>query len=128
MKWSHVLQETDTHWKRFFWAKEAYFGIRFNWTTDGCSMAPDSILGAIDLSDACAKHDFWYRNHPKLNQIEIPVTRWRADKCLFNDIRRAVKEALGFRGVIAATSYWLGVRLGGGGEWQRSSGISSQQS
>jgi len=122
VKWKDVLREMDTFgWRDYFSAKEAHFKIKFNWTTDGCSNAPDSLL-VIDLTDPCGLHDFLYRNHIALNKIGIPVTRRRADACLRKGIIRKVKEALGFPGMLTATVYWLGVRLGGGGAWRRSSG------
>ncbi len=76
-----------------------------DWTTDGCSSAPDKFFG-VNLAECCAEHDFYYRN-------DVGVSRWKADNILRKCIAEKVKEKLGFKGWFLATVYWAGVRFGG---------------
>lgn len=39
---------------------------RFDWSTDGCSSAPERIPGGYDFTLPCHRHDFGYRNHKKI--------------------------------------------------------------
>jgi len=84
-----------------------------DWSTDGCSSAPDKFFGGVDLLDCCEEHDFYYRNP------QIKVSRWKADNCLRKCIASKVKEAYGFKGWILATVYWSGVRIGGGSSYKK---------
>lgn len=97
------------HWRVKYGEVERIYGVQFNWTTDGCSNAPDKLL-VLDLADACAEHDFYYRNAKRLKRVGDPISRLKADNILFSRIRNEVKEKLGFRGIITATLFYLSVR------------------
>lgn len=106
----------DNPWYLYYEQIEQEHLETFDWNTDGCSSAPDRIkllLADIDLTDACAEHDFYYRNANKLKRLGIGVSKWKADWIFFKKIRTAVQKALGFKGFIIATTYWMGVTVGG---------------
>lgn len=97
------------NWRSKYLLIEIEHSIQFDWTTDGCSSAPDKLL-VLDLSDKCAEHDFYYRNAKLLKSIGHGVSRLKADNKLFAGIQKEVKAKLGFNGVITATIYYLFVR------------------
>ena len=84
--------------------KQTYKAGR-DWSTDGCSSAPDRVFG-INLLECCAEHDFYYRN-------DVGVSRFKADNILRKCIAQKVKEKLGIKSWILATLYFTGVRIGG---------------
>ena len=101
------------NWRSYYLSVEIEYDVTFDWSTDGCSNAPDSLL-VLDLSDPCAEHDFLYRNAWLLIKIGLPVSRLKADNGLFKGIRAEVKKKLGFYGFITASVYYAFVRAFGG--------------
>jgi hypothetical protein len=47
---------------------------KFNWSTDGCSKAPEKIPGGYDFTFPCHRHDFGYRNYKSL----VGVSKFRS--------------------------------------------------
>ncbi len=96
-------------WRSKYLQIELDNNVQFDWSTDGCSSAPDKLL-VLDLLDICAEHDFCYRNAKLLKALGIPVSRLKADNNLFKGIRAEVKKKLGFSGLITATLFYVSVR------------------
>jgi len=96
-------------WRSKYLALEIEHNVQFDFSTDGCSSAPDKLL-VLDLLDICAEHDFYYRNAKLLKSLKIPVSRLKADNNLFKRIRIEVKKKLGFSGLITATIFYASVR------------------
>ena len=94
-------------WRSYYLGVEQ--DVKFDWTTDGCSSAPDKLL-VLDLLEICAEHDFYYRNAKLLKKLGIPISRLKADNRLFKGIRKEVKKKLGFSGLITATLFYISVR------------------
>ncbi|MFJ3162077.1 phospholipase [Streptomyces kanasensis] len=46
----------------------------FDWSTDGCSKAPEKIPGGYDFTFPCHRHDFGYRNYKSL----VGVSKFRS--------------------------------------------------
>jgi hypothetical protein len=93
----------------------------FDWTDDGCS-APilgDSPAG-VSFHDACARHDFGYRNH-RLPGLNDEGWRGRADYTLLDDMRNACEDnASGFAELYCfswAGLYYQAVRWWGASHW-----------
>lgn len=93
----------------FYKDYEKHHAVTFDWSTDGCSSVPSKLL-VLDLHEACREHDFYYRNANTLKRLDMPVSRLKADNRLFKAITDEVKRKLGFRSLITATLYYLGVR------------------
>lgn len=61
----------------------------FNWKTDGCSWAPDTLPGGYDFKFPCWRHDFGYRNFKKT----VGTSKFhrdhkkRVDKAFLRDMR-----------------------------------------
>jgi len=97
--------------KRLELILDEQYALKFDWTTDGCSGVPDSILG-IKLTlpngnGACPEHDFYYRNFKRIKLLTKKITKPQADRRLFSTVRIAVKTKFGFKGVILASGFWL---------------------
>jgi len=102
------------NWRIKYEEFEARSNVEFDWATDGCSGAPDSLL-SLDLYEPCAQHDFVYRNWWILIEIGMPVTRRQAD----SKLHKAIDErAKGFWVHIVASAYQLSVRLFGWKAWR----------
>lgn len=99
-------------WRIKYEGLEAKQGVQFDWTTDGCSSAPDKLL-VLDLLEICAEHDFHYRNVKALKTLGLKISRLKADNKMFAGIRKEVKKKLGFKGIITATIFYLFVRTFG---------------
>ncbi|UXY28026.1 phospholipase [Streptomyces sp. HUAS TT20] len=46
--------------------KQSIDKYKFNWNTDYCTHAPDTMAGGYDFHMACWRHDFGYRNYKSL--------------------------------------------------------------
>lgn len=110
------------NWRIKYEELERIHGVQFDWTTDGCSAAPDKLL-VLDLLEYCAEHDFYYRNAKILKSIGHGVSRFKADNRLFSGIRKEVKKKLGFSGVITATVFYLSVRSFGWKHYGKGSAV-----
>jgi len=119
MKWSQVLKEIDRHgWRSFLLGVELEHDLKLNWENDGCSWFPDRLIA--DLTDECAEHDAWYRNHYKLTRAGIPITKWRADRRLRQRVGKKVRKSMGWLGTLGITAklMYLGVTFGGYKAWR----------
>ncbi|MFJ8164180.1 phospholipase A2 [Streptomyces sp. NPDC096136] len=91
----------------------------FNWSTNYCNFpAPDIALGVYDFRDACARHDFLYRNYKDIHGDKAfqnnPDGQARADEILRLDmIDTCSKQVIGSRQICEshAAAYYEGVRL-----------------
>ncbi|KAF2819077.1 hypothetical protein CC86DRAFT_243438, partial [Ophiobolus disseminans] len=56
---------------QFIAARNAQDGtsMGLNWTSNGCSVAPDDPFG-FDFLKACTRHDFGYRNYKQQRRCE----------------------------------------------------------
>ncbi|WOX23750.1 phospholipase [Streptomyces solicathayae] len=57
----------------------------FDWSTDYCSYSPDNP-GGFPFSNACARHDFGYRNHKAAGTFE--ANKARLDNAFHEDMKR----------------------------------------
>lgn len=62
---------------------------KFNWKTDGCSWAPDTVPGGYNFYNACWRHDFGYRNYKKTvgKPKFLRDHKLRIDKAFLTDMR-----------------------------------------
>ncbi|MFE9774970.1 phospholipase A2 [Streptomyces sp. NPDC005931] len=70
--------------------KAAIKRYRFDWKTDYCSMAPNTVPGGYDFSFSCYRHDFGYRNYKKLagKKVFKNYHKNRIDKAFHSDMKR----------------------------------------
>ncbi|MFJ8648211.1 phospholipase [Streptomyces sp. NPDC093546] len=97
----------------------AWRAYAFDWTTDYCSGAPENPLG-FPFKDACARHDFGYRNYKAAGAF--PANKPRLDKAFHADMNRVCatySASLRTRCQGVAWIYYQAVVVGG-----RSSGPS----
>jgi len=57
-----------------FLAAKAAAAPPFDWSDNGCTLAPDAPLG-FDFRPACARHDFGYRNFGSGLRLEVTEHR-----------------------------------------------------
>jgi hypothetical protein len=87
-----------------------------DWTTDGCSKAPDKFRD-FSFTRACHRHDFGYRNSKKQKRFTEALRKKIDDqfkKDLYGLCDKAPKGAVKGCKTLADT-YYAGVRICGGG-------------
>lgn len=90
---------------------------RLDWSQDGCSHVPDEA-SAFDFRDACARHDFAYRNASLTGATD--AARAAADERFKADMRASCGAENPFDRIeceIWADVYFEGVREFGGGRF-----------
>ncbi|UKY54849.1 phospholipase [Streptomyces inhibens] len=80
-------------WKAKWAAEEGHDKYRFDWSTDGCSNAPDSP-GGFHFYSACMRHDFGYRNFKKLHAFS-KGNKSHVDKTFLDDMQHVCKRQWG---------------------------------
>ncbi|MFD9008405.1 phospholipase [Streptomyces sp. NPDC059558] len=100
----HAWAEAREH--RAAWAAYA-----FDWSTDQCTSSPDNPFG-FPFADACARHDFGYRNHRAAGLF--PAAKERLDLAFHADLKRVCARYSGSRRISCegtALTYYQAVRL-----------------
>jgi hypothetical protein len=84
----------DWMWARQYQNSKGIKDYDFNWNTNYCSHSPDKVAG-VSLKNACARHDFGYRNFKKLVGINklIRDHKSRIDNAFYGDLLRACDSA-----------------------------------
>ncbi|SDM91856.1 phospholipase [Allokutzneria albata] len=81
-----------------------------DWSTDGCTSAPDSPFG-FELLPACHRHDFGYRNYKRQQRFD-PASRSRIDENFRADMYTRCGSNWACRRI--ADIYYYAVRTFGG--------------
>lgn len=94
-KMSSITGDSSASQNRWFTAlgvrkKASITKYKFNWKTDGCSWASDSIPGGYDFHFPCWRHDFGYRNYKKTVGAKAfrASHKKRVDKAFLHDMNR----------------------------------------
>ncbi|MFJ2033827.1 phospholipase [Streptosporangium sp. NPDC087985] len=94
------------------------YGDQLDWSSDGCSWAPDKPEG-FNFLPSCQRHDFGYRNYKRQGRFNEDV-RGKIDQNFKNDMYNVCNKYSGlesYKGVICrrtADTYYAAVRgLGG---------------
>ncbi|GAA3377970.1 phospholipase [Streptomyces sannanensis] len=74
--------------------RAAWSTYEFDWTTDYCTAAPEYPLG-FPFKNACARHDFGYRNYREVNAFT--ANKRRLDKAFHADLKRVCTAYTGNR-------------------------------
>ncbi|MER5882778.1 phospholipase [Streptomyces sp. NPDC001941] len=94
--WTQTSAASYNAWAAARANPSAWSAYAFDWSTDYCSKSPDNPLG-FPFKNACARHDFGYRNHKAAGIF--PANKARIDSAFYEDLKRvcsgygAVKKA-----------------------------------
>jgi hypothetical protein len=107
--WTQPTAASTAAWNAARLDRARWADHRFDWSSDLCSLAPDTPLG-FDFSNACRHHDFGYRNY----RADFARHKDRIDEVFRADLRRICDSrplmAQPFCNSIAFT-YYEAVRL-----------------
>jgi hypothetical protein len=81
--WTQPTAGSTAAWKAARRDRSRWAEYRFDWSSDGCTRAPDTPAG-FDFADACRHHDFGYRNY----RHDLARHRERIDEVFRADLRR----------------------------------------
>ena len=84
--WSQPTAASTASWNQGRLDQGAWSAYGFDWTTDYCTASPDNPLG-FRFDNACAHHDFGYRNYKAVGQF--PANKDRIDNYFYADLRRS---------------------------------------
>ncbi len=84
--WSQPTAASTASWNQARLNQGAWSAYGFDWTTDYCTASPDNPLG-FKFDNACAHHDFGYRNYKAVGQF--PANKARIDDYFYADLRRS---------------------------------------
>lgn len=112
-RWTQTGAASYEAWAEARAHRSTWAAYGFDWSTDLCTSSPDNPLG-FPFGDACARHDFGYRNHKAAGLF--PAAKARLDQAFHADLSRVCARYSGTRkGSCDGTAwtYYQAVRLFG---------------
>uniref|UniRef100_A0AAU2JMB7 Phospholipase n=1 Tax=Streptomyces sp. NBC_00049 TaxID=2903617 RepID=A0AAU2JMB7_9ACTN len=110
-RWTQVSAASYQEWADARETRPAWAAYAFDWSTDHCTGSPDNPFG-FPFRDACARHDFGYRNHRAAGLY--PAAKARLDLAFHADLKRVCAHYSGGRKASCdstAWTYYQAVRL-----------------
>ncbi|MFD0122807.1 phospholipase [Streptomyces virginiae] len=110
-RWTQTGVASYQEWAEAREHRAAWAAYGFDWSTDHCTSSPDNPLG-FPFADACARHDFGYRNHRAAGLF--PAAKTRLDLAFHADLKRVCAHYSGSRRSSCegtAWTYYQAVRL-----------------
>ncbi|MEY2232355.1 MULTISPECIES: phospholipase [Streptomyces] len=110
-RWTQTSAASYQEWAGAREHRAAWAAYGFDWSTDHCTSSPDNPLG-FPFADACARHDFGYRNHRAAGLF--PAAKTRLDLAFHADLKRVCAQYSGSRRSSCegtAWTYYQAVRL-----------------
>ncbi|MEU8815764.1 phospholipase [Actinoplanes sp. NPDC048796] len=87
--WTQPTAASTAAWNDARLNRDKWAAYGFDWTTDYCSASPERPLG-FDFTNACAHHDFGYRNYRDEGLFD--QNKARVDDTFYADMRRVCAE------------------------------------
>ncbi|MER5871325.1 phospholipase [Streptomyces sp. NPDC002044] len=112
-RWTQTSAASHESWSEARAHRSSWTAYGFDWSTDLCTSSPDNPFG-FPFADACARHDFGYRNHKAAGLF--PAAKARLDEAFHADLTRVCARYSGTRkGSCDGTAwtYYQAVRLFG---------------
>ncbi len=81
----------------------AWSSYSFDWSTDYCSSSPDNPAG-FPFKNACARHDFGYRNYKAANTFD--TNKARLDDAFYADLKRVCAAYSGLKKTACDGTAW----------------------
>ncbi|MFI1646197.1 phospholipase [Streptomyces avidinii] len=110
-RWTQTGAASYHAWAEAREHRAAWAAYAFDWSTDQCTSSPDNPFG-FPFADACARHDFGYRNHRAAGLF--PAAKQRLDLAFHADMKRVCAQYSGSRRNACdgtARTYYQAVRL-----------------
>ncbi|MFF3090210.1 phospholipase [Streptomyces nojiriensis] len=110
-RWTQTSAASHQAWAEARAHRAAWAAYGFDWSTDQCTSSPDNPFG-FPFADACARHDFGYRNHRAAGLF--PAAKARLDLAFHADLKRVCAQYSGPRRNSCdgtAWTYYQAVRL-----------------
>ncbi|MGW0536624.1 phospholipase [Streptomyces sp. NPDC003032] len=83
--WTQTDASSYAAWNSARQNQAQWSAYGFDWSTDYCSSSPDNPLG-FPFKDACARHDFGYRNYKEAGTFD--ANKARLDSAFYADLKR----------------------------------------
>jgi hypothetical protein len=83
--WTQSSASSYNAWNAARQNQAAWSAYGFDWSTDYCTTSPDNPFG-FPFKDACARHDFGYRNYKAAGSFE--ANKSRLDSAFYADLKR----------------------------------------
>ncbi|MFJ9178107.1 phospholipase [Streptomyces sp. NPDC102360] len=84
-------------------SQAAWGSYGFDWSTDYCTTSPDNPFG-FPFKDACARHDFGYRNYTAAGAFD--ANKSRLDDALYADLKRVCATYSGLKKTSCDGTAW----------------------
>jgi len=81
----------------------AWSAYGFDWSTDYCTTSPDNPFG-FPFSNACARHDFGYRNYTAAGAFD--ANKSRLDDAFYADLKRVCATYSGVKKTSCNATAW----------------------
>ncbi|MBC9727098.1 phospholipase [Streptomyces sp. TRM68367] len=83
--WTQTDAGSYAAWNTARENQAAWSAYGFDWSTDYCTTSPDNPFG-FPFKNACARHDFGYRNYKAAGAFE--ANKSRLDSAFYADLKR----------------------------------------
>ncbi|MFF7647713.1 phospholipase A2 [Streptomyces canus] len=83
--WTQTSASSYDAWNAARQNQAAWSAYAFDWSTDYCTTSPDNPFG-FPFKNACARHDFGYRNYKAAGTFEADKSR--LDSAFYADLKR----------------------------------------
>ncbi|MEU9147508.1 phospholipase [Streptomyces sp. NPDC048349] len=102
-RWTQPDAASYAAWAEARENRAAWAPYGFDWSTDYCTGSPDNPFG-FPFRQACARHDFGYRNHRAAGLF--PAVKPRLDEAFHADLRRVCTRYSGARRGSCDSTAW----------------------
>ncbi|MGR4878982.1 phospholipase [Streptomyces sp. LARHCF249] len=103
-RWTQADAASYAAWAEARENRSAWGPYGFDWSTDYCTGSPDNPFG-FPFRQACARHDFGYRNHRAAGLFSAVKTR--LDEAFHADMRRVCAQYSGARRGSCDSTAWM---------------------
>ncbi|MFF5340433.1 phospholipase [Streptomyces althioticus] len=101
--WTQTSASSYNQWAAARSNQGAWSAYGFDWSTDHCSSSPDNPFG-FPFSNACARHDFGYRNYKAAGSFG--ANKSRLDSAFHEDLKRVCNGYSGATRTACNSTAW----------------------
>ncbi|MEL5954419.1 phospholipase [Streptomyces sp. CLV115] len=101
--WTQTSASSYNAWNSARNNQGAWAAYGFDWSTDYCSSSLDNPFG-FPFQNACARHDFGYRNHKAAGTFS--ANKSRIDSAFYEDLKRVCAAYSGAKLAVCNSTAW----------------------
>ncbi|MFE9046293.1 phospholipase [Streptomyces sp. NPDC007818] len=101
--WTQTSAGSFNSWNSARQNQAGWSAYGFDWSTDYCTTSPDNPFG-FPFKDACARHDFGYRNYKAAGTFD--ANKARLDSAFYADLQRVCDTYSGASGTACDATAW----------------------